>query len=116
MKSFIALILITLITFRLTAQEIPVRHEQEGSNIVIHYDLPGNPGDTYNIVVTCSENGGVTYGQPLRSLSGDAGPGIRPGQGKRITWSVVSDRDILEGNLKFKVTAPEQVTEPRAGQ
>lgn len=90
------------------AQEIPVRWEQDGSNIVILYDLPGNPAEAYSIVVTCSEDGGVTYGQPLRSLSGDAGPGIRPGLNKKINWDVFSDREVLEGNLKFRVNATQE--------
>lgn len=78
---------------------------QSGKQIVITYGLTGTPsGQTYNIEVMCSTDGGTTYSSPLTMVSGDL-TGVTGGTGKKITWDVLSERESLQGNVIFKMRA-----------
>ena len=63
--------------------------EIEGEKIHIIYDLTGIKADQSVFVkVFMSTDGGETYGDPLRSVSGDVGTITGPGQGNCIIWNV----------------------------
>lgn len=90
----------------LFSQEIRnVRFTQEGKNINIYYDLNGDTQNDYNISVYCSTDGGKTWGDPLQKVSGSVGENTRPGVGKKISWDVLSEREKLEGQVKFRIVA-----------
>ncbi|MBU2649358.1 MAG: fibrobacter succinogenes major paralogous domain-containing protein [Bacteroidetes bacterium] len=90
----------------LFSQEIRnVRFTQEGKNINIYYDLNGDTQNDYNISVYCSTDGGKTWGDPLQKVSGSVGDNTRPGAGKKISWDVLSEREKLEGQVKFRIVA-----------
>ena len=73
---------------------------QEGKNIIITYDTDkaGSVGDVY-----CSTDGGRTWGEPLRQVTGDVYKQVPAGR-HRIVWDVLSEREKLAGaNICFKV-------------
>lgn len=74
---------------------------QEGKNIIITYDTDkaGSVGDVY-----CSTDGGRTWGEPLRQVTGDVNK-LVPAGSHRIVWDVLAERGMLSGeNICFKVT------------
>ena len=75
---------------------------QEGKNIIITYDTDkaGSVGDVY-----CSTDGGRTWGEPLRQVTGDVNKQVQAGS-HRIVWDVLAEREKLAGaNICFKVEA-----------
>ena len=75
---------------------------QEGKNIIITYDIDkaGHVSDVY-----CSTDGGRTWGEPLRQVTGDVNKQV-PAGNHRIVWNVLSEREKLSGaNICFKVVA-----------
>ena len=73
---------------------------QEGKNIIITYntDKAGSVGDVY-----CSTDGGRTWGEALRQVTGDVNKQV-PAGSHRIVWDVLSEREKLAGaNICFKV-------------
>ena len=73
---------------------------QEGKNIIITYDTDkaGSVGDVY-----CSTDGGNTWSNPLRRVTGDVNK-LVPAGSHRIVWDVLSEREKLSGaNICFKV-------------
>ena len=75
---------------------------QEGKNIIITYDtdMAGSVGDVY-----CSTDGGRTWGEALRQVTGDVNKQV-PAGSHRIVWDVLAEREKLLGaNICFKVEA-----------
>ena len=73
---------------------------QEGKNIIITYDIDkaGLVSDVY-----CSTDGGRTWGEPLKQVTGDVNKQV-PAGSHRIVWDVLSEREKLAGeNICFKV-------------
>ena len=73
---------------------------QEGKNIIITYDTDkaGSVGDVF-----CSTDGGRTWSNPLRRVTGDVNKQVQAGS-HRIVWDVLSEREKLAGaNICFKV-------------
>ena len=73
---------------------------QEGKNIIITYDTDkaGSVGDVF-----CSTDGGRTWSNPLRRVTGDVNKQV-PAGSHRIVWDVLSEREKLAGaNICFKV-------------
>ena len=68
---------------------------QEGKNIIITYDIDkaGLVSDVY-----CSTDGGRTWGEPLKQVTGDVNKQV-PAGSHRIVWDVLSERE----NICFKV-------------
>jgi len=90
------------------AQRIEHVHpEIEGEKINIYYDLLGIADDQSVLVKAfMSTDGGETYGEPLKSVSGDVGVVAGPGKNRCIVWDVFEEVDELVSlNVKFKVTA-----------
>jgi hypothetical protein len=71
--------------------------------VTVTYDLARRPGvPSYTIVVRITLDGEVVSAQ---ALSGDIGPNITPGYGKRIVWDVLKDLSELYGSLQIEVSA-----------
>ena len=107
MKYLFFILVFLLLTVKLTnAQSVTNIHfEQAGKQLVIYYDLSGDPESTWFIDVYCSQDGGKTWRSPLEKLSGAAGKGIKPGPNQKVTWDVLQERENLEGEISFKVEA-----------
>ena len=73
---------------------------QEGKNIIITYDTDKAGFADF---VYCSTDGGRTWGEPLRQVTGDVNKQVQAGS-HRIVWDVLSEREKLAGaNICFKV-------------
>ena len=83
-----------------------IRVTQEGDNAVITYDLTGGrQGQTYDVAVICSDNGGQSFTIKPVTVSGDL-KNVSPGTNKRVVWQVLNDLEQLVGdNFVFKVDA-----------
>jgi len=83
-----------------------VKFNTSGKQIIITYDITGaQAGQSFDVSVFYSSDGGKSLSSTLRKVTGDAGPGVTAGTGKRITWDVLSERDNLVGNILFEVQA-----------
>lgn len=84
-----------------------VHPEIEGDKIYIYYDLIGITADQpVNVKVFMSTDGGKTYGEPLKSVTGDVGVVVGPGKEKCLIWDVFEEvEELVSVNVKFKVTA-----------
>ena len=109
MKSIIVvfLFLSLFIPVSKAQQILNVKAGQEGKTLVITYDLTGaKSGQTFDVSVYFSTDGGATFGQALNNISGQVGKEITGGYGKKIVWDVLAEVEKLQGsNIVFEVRA-----------
>lgn len=80
--------------------------ESDLNRIVINYDITSFiKGNTFNIQIFCSTDGGQTYSIPLRTATGDIGTDIPQKRGNTVLWDVYRDVGGLAGMVSFKVVA-----------
>lgn len=102
-QTFLILLLIFLTTLFVGAQSVTnVSFEKSGKQVVISYDLSGEPGSTWNINIYCKQLGKDVL---LQNITGACGKSILPGTNKKITWDVLAEFEKLEGEVSFKVEA-----------
>ncbi len=103
MKHFLPIFFLLFAFSAAFAQNVTnVSFHQEGNKVIILYDLD-MPSD---VSVYMSTDGGVTYGDTLRHVTGDVGIYVSAGTGKRIEYDVLAEYDKLQGeNFVFKVSA-----------
>lgn len=78
----------------------------------IYYDVTNVDGDTVDIVIEASNDGGVTCDLPCTSLTGDIGVGITQGINKHVVWDFYADNPNTSSNsYRVRVTAHEIVTD-----
>lgn len=93
-KKLIIISTLLLTTFVLQAQKVTnVQFDQEGSQVVITYELTGRIA---NIGVSFSSNGGTTY-VPLRKVNGDVGERIEPGR-HVVVWNAAEEMGEIESD------------------
>lgn len=87
--------------------EISNVHAQQrfGTRLVdITFDLRDPDEEPLSIKLTASEDGGDSYSITPRTLSGDVGEGIHPGERKRIVWDVGVDlQGVKNPRLKIRL-------------
>ncbi|MDD3878292.1 MAG: hypothetical protein PHT69_16860 [Bacteroidales bacterium] len=107
MKKTLLSIFIILFAATINAQSIKnINWESDSTKIILKYDLLSFiKGNTYNIQVFCSTDGGYTYNTALRSTLGDIGTDISLGRKKTVVWDVFKDVGGLAGMVSFKVVA-----------
>jgi len=75
-------------------------------SVDITYDLVDPDNQGAYILVECSSDGGISYGVPIYSLTGDAGVLVPPGNGKHIVWNAFNDwANNYTTNAKIRLTA-----------
>jgi hypothetical protein len=96
----------------LSAELFPQRIENvvsevSGTDILIYYDLADLPDNQPVFVrVFMSTDEGITYGEPLKSVTGDVGMVVGPGSRKKIIWDVFSEVDeLVSESVRFMVKA-----------
>jgi hypothetical protein len=110
-QSFLILLLILLTNLFVGAQSVTnVSFEKSGKQVVISYDLSGEPGSTWNINIYCNRAGDKTWGTPLQKLTGAYGNAISPDTNKKVTWDVLSEMENLEGQISFLIEATEIIS------
>jgi formylglycine-generating enzyme required for sulfatase activity len=104
MKVIIFQLVLTLLILDTYAQKVSnIRAEQRGQEIVVLYSLETNSPCEVSLLL--SQDNGVTWGSPLKNVSGDVGKNVSAGE-KQITWKVLEEQEHLLGdNIKFKVIA-----------
>ncbi|PSQ76678.1 MAG: hypothetical protein BRD33_02895, partial [Bacteroidetes bacterium QH_6_63_17] len=95
------------------AQGADVRNtnfRQEGTKIVVTYDLLGEEGEEYDVSLLLSTSGGRAFDYEPETTTGDVGDGVRLGLDKQITWNVLKDRPsgLQSQNVQFKVVVEEE--------
>jgi hypothetical protein len=68
-----------------------VRFEDRGETISVRYDLSGQYGKKYRIVLSLSDDNGRTFAIKPETVSGDVGGNMNPGRSKEIIWQVKRD-------------------------
>jgi len=101
MKSLILALLIPIASF---AQKVEnTRAEVVGDKIVVTYDLvQGEQGDSYTVSLFSSFN---NFRSALTQVSGDVGPGVKLGQGRKINWEAKQEMGSYRGSVTFEVEA-----------
>ncbi len=121
MKTAYLIFLSILFAFALAAvppevNNVFTNQHTDGSKIIdIYYDLFDWEGDTCDIILMLSEDGGLNFTliPTLAYLSGDIGVGINPGPGKHIVWDAGSESFYLDGdNYVFQITAEDNTLPP----
>jgi len=81
-----------------------VRAEQDGTKIIVFYDLINVPSEhLFNISLYVSIDG-KDYEGPLRSVFGQVGSDIGGGRNRKIVWNVLEEREELKSkSVEFKV-------------
>jgi uncharacterized protein (TIGR02145 family) len=103
MKQYFLLTLL-LLTLHAQAQRVTnVTAEQQGQELLIHYHLEGD--GPVEVLLYLSTDRGSRWEGPLKSCTGDVGPNVAPGTGKRIRWNVLQDRELVGDGIAFKVVA-----------
>ena len=76
-----------------------------GGVVTITYDLiTSDANGTFKVRLDVSTNGGQTYDVQPRSTSGDVGPVVAAGRGKRIVWEAGKDVESLQtSQFRFRV-------------
>lgn len=70
-----------------------------GDNIEITYNLDV----IANVDIYCSTDGGRSFSEPLKNISGDVGENVTPGK-KTALWHVFADREMIySNNVVFKI-------------
>ncbi|RLD58110.1 MAG: hypothetical protein DRJ05_08580 [Bacteroidetes bacterium] len=83
------------------SQEVEnIRFEQEGKMINIYYNLSGT--ESYDVIIYCS-TGENDWGTPLQMVTGAIGAGQTAGIDKEIIWDVLTEREKLTGEVRFKI-------------
>jgi hypothetical protein len=77
----------------------------EGEQVQISYDLSGNAGESYEMKISCSRDGGKTFTVTPMNIGGAVNRWEAPGNGKSVTWEAKKDLGQFEGDLQFKVIA-----------
>ncbi len=104
MKKHILILILPVVLFS-TPLVTNVRFSQKGDIIHIYYDLNAT-GGKFNVKLDLSTDGGKTFTIVPKSVSGDIGKGVKPGENKHIVWYASRDYKTLTGtNFVFRVTA-----------
>ena len=104
MKKAILQIFLALLCLSAQAQKVSnIRAEQRGQDIVVLYSLETTSPCEVSLLL--SQDNGITWGSPLKNVSGDVGKNIAAGE-KQINWKVLEEREQLVGDkIRFKVVA-----------
>ncbi len=96
------LLLVTLCSFAQQVQNVVAT--QQGTNVMVSYDLGGSPNNSYFVKLLMSKNGGQSFGQPLQYVTGDVG-NAKAGTSKKIIWNAEKELSFYNGNAVFRVEA-----------
>lgn len=89
-----------------------VKALQQDSKVSITYDLNDPSGKSYYVRVLMSKDGGATFRDELKYVSGDVKNTV-PGRGKRIIWDAAQEVSSYDGDAVFRVEATEyEITLP----
>ncbi|MBV5313656.1 MAG: formylglycine-generating enzyme family protein [Prolixibacteraceae bacterium] len=99
MQKFLSFLIASFPILTISAQQVTnIKVTQESDKVVLTYDIASDKaGQTFDIKVECSADGGKTYSIVPQTITGDL-KGITAGKTKRIVWDVLSERQELAGD------------------
>lgn len=107
MKILLAAIAIVFstISFSQSIQVKNISTNQDGSDILVNYDLVGTAdNDLFTISLLVSTDGGQNFSTPLKKVTGNVGFLQKGGIGKQIRWNVLEEvSQLVSDNVIFKI-------------
>ncbi|MCB0491591.1 MAG: GPI anchored serine-threonine rich family protein [Cyclobacteriaceae bacterium] len=99
------LILCGLVPFIITpvfCQKVQINKvELAGEKIVVHYDLDDTtPGHEYLLNLYSSVD---NYNSPLAKVTGDIGPEVKPGTGRKAEWAIRDEYGGYKGKIALEI-------------
>lgn len=84
------------------AQTLVIRQVQLVlDKVIVTYDLEdNNPNNQYFLNLYTSKD---NFGTALKNVTGDVGPDVKPGTGKKIEWSIMQEYGNYKGKLSLEV-------------
>ena len=64
--------------------------------VVVTYDLSDPEDQKIKVILRISDDGGNTYRINTSRSSGDVGPNVKPGRGKKVIWSYTDSIQQVE--------------------
>jgi hypothetical protein len=88
--------------FSAYSQTVVVRKvELQGEKVIVHYDLEdSNPNNEYLLNLFSSKD---NFTAPLSKVTGDVGPEIKPGTGKKIEWLIRQEYGGYKGRIALEI-------------
>lgn len=103
MIKIISFSILIVSSFRIYAQQIQnVKATQQGSKVLVTYDLSDQFGRPYYVKLLMSKDGGVTFGDELKFVTGDV-RNTKAGMGKKILWDAAKEISYFDGDAVFRV-------------
>ena len=101
------LVLLLFILNKVSGQQINnLRVKTLEDKVNLFYDVTNEQaGQQFNIKILCSNNNGISFDVPVKTLKGDVGEHIEGGKDKIIIWDALNDITNLKGNYTFKIIA-----------
>lgn len=81
-----------------------VKATQQGGKVLVTYDLNDQSGKPYYVKLLMSKDGGATFGNELRFVTGDV-KNTKAGVGKKILWDAAQEISYYDGDAVFRVEA-----------
>jgi hypothetical protein len=96
------LLLLALLPFFANAQTVTItKVELAGEKVVVHYNLENsNSSQDFLINLYGSKD---NFNAPLSKVTGDVGPEVKPGTGKKIEWKIRDEYGPYKGKLALEI-------------
>lgn len=90
-----------------------VRAQVSGDNVIVEYDLLDSRTAEYEVKISLRRRSNPFFEYIPKNVSGDVGPRVLGGNGKRITWGIAREfpGGLSEDDYYFTVTA--ELTAPK---
>lgn len=103
--SYLISIFVLFLSIKGFSQEISnVKVSQEGSNILVSYDLGGGTPAIYKVDLFYTSDDGKTWQGPLKHVTGDVSNQTL-GKNKKVFWNASIEKSQIEGYVQFKLFA-----------
>lgn len=104
MRRITTLLLIQISLVGYSQQIQNVKATQQGSKVLVTYDLNDQSGKPYYVKLLLSKDGGITFGDELKFVTGDV-KNTKAGLGKKILWDASQEISYYDGDAVFRVEA-----------
>lgn len=102
---YILTVTLSIIVIATFAQQIQnVKAVQQGTKVLVSYDLNDQAGKPYYVKLLMSRDGGTTFGEELKYVTGDI-KNSKAGIGKKILWDASQEISYYDGDAIFRVEA-----------
>ncbi len=103
MKSILLTFSICISFFTYSQQVQNVKAIQQGSKVLVTYDLTDQTGKPYYVKLLMSKDA-MTFGDELKFVTGDV-KNTKAGLGKKIIWDAAQEISYFDGDAIFRVEA-----------